>query len=357
VSLKFNVSLAEAAEGEHVFVGDQLYSFTIGADPPDGISAWEKAIPQMCLGQRCRIWAEARRAFGEEGAQPLFPPGEAVVFDLELTGWRSPMGGVVGDVEVDDDGGGEDAEDIVDVSLGDADDATVEKLRQTIPDAAPGTYEIPADSTEESEDIKELRMQLEDPDTSLGRMMMSSEQPDVEDAVDANVRAEEEHANKAKTPILDPEVVEQMRRNVSATFRLQGVSRGAAGADESSGLEHPPAYEFTERRDGIDLYIPVPAGTTKADVHCSLSRNGIAVSVANEHALPFKHTVGRIRVGDSFWTLDPDHFRDRRWAPTPVSTGPAQEASEESAPWWCVHLEISKSPPDDKIWGEVFREE
>eukprot|EP00968_Pinguiococcus_pyrenoidosus_P016742 scaffold1627_cov238-Pinguiococcus_pyrenoidosus.AAC.8 len=154
------------------------------------------------------------------------------------------------------DGGGEDAEDIVDVSLGDADDATVEKLRQTIPDAAPGTYEIPADSTEESEDIKELRMQLEDPDTSLGRMMMSSEQPDVEDAVDANVRAEEEHANKAKTPILDPEVVEQMRRNVSATFRLQGVSRGAAGADESSGLEHPPAYEFTERRDGIDLYIP-----------------------------------------------------------------------------------------------------
>lgn len=442
VGLFFNVSLAAPRADDPqqglIHWGNEVYDFTIGRNPPDGIAAWEKAVPRMCLGQRARIVAEAKRAFGEEGAPPLFPPRETLVFDLLLTGWESPMGSVTGYVPpaFEEDGlmrDGERREDgVVDVEVKDAgaaqggaadaagaaqrgdasastssggaggttgsgdgnssdgstgtggggtdsvagagagaggsaaaiDDDIVRRLREQIPDAAPGSY---SSDSEEDPEVERIREQLHDPESDMAKLLFEEEDKEEPSAAERE-RREREHARKKviKTPaegdgreaprIVTPQDLEAMRRNVSDTYAVRGVMRAPSWEDRAPSEgeeEQAPLYEFVETKKAFELLVPIPAGTRGREVQVDIGRRSVAVTVRGEPLLREAETEGVLLPADSFWLINEDRFADRPWA-APAGAEEATDAEGGAAAWSCLEIELKKAPEDAKIWGRVF---
>ena len=52
--------------------------------PQEGVSAWEEALQLMTEGDKWEIVAPSQLGYGEEGMEGMVPPGEALVYILEL---------------------------------------------------------------------------------------------------------------------------------------------------------------------------------------------------------------------------------------------------------------------------------
>jgi hypothetical protein len=53
------------------------------------IKGFDKAIPQMSIGERSNITMTASYAYGTEGLYPIIPPNAELCYDLTLLGFRS----------------------------------------------------------------------------------------------------------------------------------------------------------------------------------------------------------------------------------------------------------------------------
>lgn len=63
---------------------DEVFSFTVGAEPREVILGWEHGIRTMLEGEIASYTIQKDYAFGDKGAPELVPPGATIMCDIEL---------------------------------------------------------------------------------------------------------------------------------------------------------------------------------------------------------------------------------------------------------------------------------
>ena len=93
-------------------------------------------------------------------------------------------------------------------------------------------------------------------------------------------------------------------------------------------------YKWTETEQMMDLFVFLPEGTRAADVEVAIKRDQLRVALKGSEAAPLLEgpLVGIVRASECWWVV----------------------AEEGGQP--CVHAQLPKMPPDDKLWAAVVRE-
>ena len=90
-------------------------------------------------------------------------------------------------------------------------------------------------------------------------------------------------------------------------------------------------YKWSETDKLMDLFVFLPVGTAAADVAVDIQRQSLRVSIKGEReAVVLSGALhGRVRASDCWWVLTDEDGKA------------------------CVHAQLPKMPPDDKLWGDV----
>ena len=93
-------------------------------------------------------------------------------------------------------------------------------------------------------------------------------------------------------------------------------------------------YRWTETEKMMDLFVFLPEGTCAAEVEVDIRRDKLRVALKGSEALPLMEgpLAGIVRASECWWVV-------------------AQEGGKT-----CVHAQLPKMPPDDKLWAAVIRE-
>lgn len=76
--------------GSSFHTGSQPFRFVLGSD--DVLSAWNKGLQDMCVGERRRLMVPWNMGYGEKGGKGV-PPYSDLQFDFELTDMSLPKMG------------------------------------------------------------------------------------------------------------------------------------------------------------------------------------------------------------------------------------------------------------------------
>ena len=77
---------------ENISRADSGFTFGVGAHA-SVIEGWQTGLLGMAVGGQRRLFVPWDKAYGEEGRLPTIPPKSDLVFDIELLGLESTLGG------------------------------------------------------------------------------------------------------------------------------------------------------------------------------------------------------------------------------------------------------------------------
>eukprot|EP00960_Hanusia_phi_P029276 747865-Hanusia_phi.AAC.4 len=107
----------------------------------------------------------------------------------------------------------------------------------------------------------------------------------------------------------------RLKKLTSRNQRVSGKSQG---------------YTWNENEKIIDVFIDLPAETSSKDVNINLRQNHIRAT-CKEAVLLEGELNGNVYASDSCWVVTQEDGRD------------------------CIHVNMQKQPPSDKIWGRVVK--
>ena len=91
-------------------------------------------------------------------------------------------------------------------------------------------------------------------------------------------------------------------------------------------------YRWSESGTMMDVFVFAPAGTRVEQLVVDIRRTHLHVGIKGspDEALLAGALFGKVRASECWWVV----------------------AEEDGLP--CVHLQLAKMPPDDKLWGNVL---